>query len=288
MAKTIDLRTLPEDVLNKKVSDLFPLLDETIKIREKKAIELFNFINENKDSYFKIVIDNINENSVYIGKINLENSVFSTSSLFVEGYGHYFRNNNNVVQSTYFYCSLENAEISVLSEYEYQEITNKINLLLLLADELKDKIFDLHKNSNLIISPSEFEVKRPNVDDYFKINCTKSFVKRNQNKTFSELYKKASLKIQKENEKYEAIYEKGKKLIGRYFIAKSCIGEIIQVEGENPIKIVCSTFTINKQMITFIPKREMWFEAHEITYNDFHMVLEVLLKVKQLRDELKK
>lgn len=287
MAKTIDLRTLPEDVLNKKVSDLFPLLDETVKIREKKAIELFNFINENKDSYFKIVIDNINENSVYIGKINLENSVFSTSSLFVEGYGHYFIN-NNVVQSTYFYCSLEKAEISVLSEYEYQEITNRFNALLLLANKLNNKLLDLYENSNLIISPSEFEVKRPNVDDYFKINCTKSFVKRNQNKTFSELYKKASLRIQKENEKYEAVHEKGKQLIGRYFITKSCIGEIIQVEGENPIKIVCSTFTINERMITFIPKREMWFEAHEITYNDFHTILEVLLKVKQLRDELKK
>ena len=288
MAKTIDLRTLPEDVLNKKVSDLFPLLDETVKIREKKAIELFNFINENKDSYFKIVIDNINENSVYIGKINLENSVFSTSSLFVEGYGYYFINNDRFVQSMTFYCSLENAEISVLSEYEYQEITNRFNALLLLANKLNNKLLDLYENSNLVISPSEFEVKRPNVDDYFKINCTKSFVKRNQNKTFSELYKKASLKIQKENEKYEAVYEKGKKLIGIYFIAKDGIGEVVQVKDESPIKVMCSIFTVNERMITFIPKREMWFEAHEITYNDFHTVLEVLLKVKQLRDELKK
>lgn len=287
MAKTIDLRTLSVETLNQKVSDLFPLPDKKIKAKKEKAIELENFINKNQGSYFKVVNNDATDNGIYIGTLNVCTNEFLTCTFLAKGNGYYFKD-NQFVQTTSYYCHLEHAKISVLSENEYQEIASKFNSILSQANIINNTLLDIYKHGKLIKISEIRKTKRPNIDNYFKINCTENFIKTNKNKTFLELYKNALSKSQIKNKEYETVYEENKKVIGKYFISKDGFGEIVQVENEKSIKFICSLINIYKSAIVFRNETEMWVDVYEITHEDFHKLINIVIQLKQLRDELKK
>lgn len=287
MAKTIDLRTLSVETLNQKVSDLFPLPDKIFEAKKERAIELENFINKNKGSYFKVVNNDATDNGIYIGTLNVCTNEFLTRTFLAEGNGYYFKD-NQFVRTTSYYCHLECAKISLLNESEYQEIASKIDSILSQANIINNTLLDIYKHGKLIKISEIRKTKRPNIDNYFKINCTENFIKTNKNKTFLELYKTALSKSQIKNKEYETVYEENKKVIGKYFISKDGFGEIVQVENEESIKFICSLINIYQSAIVFRGKVEMWNDVNEITHEDFHKLINVVIKIKQLCDELKK
>lgn len=284
MANTIDLRTLSEEKLKQKVSDLFPLQDKRIKANKENAIELENFINKNTGSYFKVI--NNDATCVYIGKLNVCTNEFFTRTFLAKGDGYYFKD-NQFVQTTSYYCHLEYAKISILSESEYQEIVRKFNNILSQANILNNKLLDLYKNDKLIKISEIRKTKRPRIDKYFKINCTESFIKANKNKTFLDLYKNALTKAEMKNKEYETVYEESKKIIGKYFISKDGFGEIVHIEKENYIKFICSLINIYESAIVFRNNAEMWDNVYEITHEDFHKLINIVIQLKQLYNELK-
>lgn len=288
MGTVINLRTLSKEKLNKKVSELFPLHKNEFKFDKDEAIRNKNFIIKNKDSYLKIIVDdNVSGKIVYVGKFDTSSNESFPDTFIANGNGYTF-NNHKCYPSKLMCFNYENAKISILSEEEYKKIVNKYDSLLSSATTLYKKLLDSYKNNshNKILGSNY--VKRPVIDKFFKIEITTNFVKQNQNKTFLEVYKKALSKYQKKCKEYKAKYEKTKELIGKYFIYKNGAGKITQVENEDYIKTICSYFYIFDTVLTLEDKHEIWFDAYEITADDYNSLISIINQIKQLYDDLKK
>lgn len=284
MQRTLDLRCLSSTDLDKTISEYFPISNTTTNNNmQPKTIINEKIIINNSDSYLKIV----SKDSITIGKFQLcHNPVLKHNGMAIFN-GYTITSNYCAKYCEKCYCRIDNADIYVMNESEYKKIASELNNILLFLNKMFDILLDNSKKGILPAINKAYKVNRPNKDKFLKLKITDSFIKKNKNVKLSDIYKNSLTKYYKAVEDYNSIYENTKNLIGKYYISNFGVGEITDVENNNSIQIICSISEIRKFSIRHW-NSILWFEAYEISANDYNNIITQINQIKSIYNNLSK
>lgn len=276
MAQLINLTQISKDDLFKTVGEF--CISSNQDLAESNKL----FLSKNNGYYVKIV----NEDCIYIGKFSVTSCENQHNKYISYGSG-FMLYNMQCLQSDLLYCDYSTARISVLKLEEYFEISNYCNNLLQIAQNIRSQLLTKYEKTPLINITKLCKYHKPDRNNLFQINATDSFIKKNKNVSLFDIYTALQEKYTEKFQSYINAFEKGKELVGKYYIDKDGIGEILQVKDKDIIQIYGSLIITYDKVFSYKPLTIMCCNCHEIIKEDFMLIKDIQDKFNTLFNKVK-
>lgn len=279
--KKIDLRDLTDSQLKLTVSEFFQINNDE-KEDTIKALENANFIEQNRNSYFKI----INKYGVLIGKCHI---LPNRQLVSIEGYAFYHSENFKASyhKVSAFICNLAISTITTLSDCEYQEIAKYYGNNILKLNILKNKLWNDCQNNKTLKILEPYEILAPKKEIIFSFKPTKKFIEKNNNVLLSEIYNKAIKKYNNLLNQYNKSIEEIKNWIGEYFVSNDAIGVINNIRENNGYaKTIGSFIDICNTSAVYRENQTIYFDVYKITLDDYNTFMLYFNNIKELFSKL--
>lgn len=265
---TINLNKCSDEILNQTVSEF---------VQKNKKNNNESLFDENKNYYFKVSQGDI----IIIGKF--KKSIFKN----IYNYQGYFISPSSIKKVINNNFSIENVSAKIITDDKFQIYSEKIENVL-------STINDMHKMLNARCNDIECKkilevncITKPNKDEMFTLVIDDSFIKRNKDKTFSELYSQTLENYKKRLNEYKTSYHENRKLIGKYYMTPNYVGYIHDM-GQNSTYLIGNSIIFGLDYLTIYNDTIMGGlrDLYECSSDLYQKAQDILFSVKDIHSQL--